>query len=624
VDPILLIIAFGLTGGFVVYFMGRRETTQRLNVRGRMRLDVRDALDLKEQDAPGALPGREPMVGSVDGFPFRIDFAADERTTDSPMAPGDRDELSLRLQLPQLYLGISVRPETRYTRARMPDIATGDEAADDELLIFGPELHIAAIMNVSRRGALRQAVRRGLAIEHGELEARLRIEKVTADDVIDLARAMGRFARRLRVDTDIEGLLAANALNEPNPEVRRRCQVILLDRHRYAADAAARETARTLLSHPTDHEGRVRAADFLLQYDVLYQQATSPEPDAHVRALALRALSDVPETARQPLSALAPALNDPPQAPDSGYFAQVDRAIRHHCPNLLPTDFEAFVIATIRTFPDEARALCRLLGSKGSVAAVPALRELPKPLRREARAAISAIQSRMNLQGGGLAVVDDGDEGALSIDASGGSLAVAPTAWAVVPAKAFVEAKSRLSAELGHTERGRLARALLGRLLNELNHTRLAGILVATQSREVADLAQEYGAEVIADQQARGVAEVVAQALEAVHRAGANEALVLMADLPLFDRHDAEAMLDVVADGTIAVAPDRVDAGANATALRLPAPFALPFGRDDSFSAHVAMANSHQLSLHEHRTLGASLDLDKPEDLVLWREAARR
>ncbi len=613
-----MLIAAGLTAGFTVYFTGRRQNTMRLNARSRTLLAVRQAFKLQESCDGERSIGRAPITGDVHGFPLRIDFSSSK--PDPVDATADSSEmLNLQVALPDLYTGVSVRPETPYSRLRVDDVQTGDSVTDADLLIFGPELQIAAIMNTPRRGALRQAVGRGLIVEGGDLRGSLRVERTTAAEIIDLINQMVRFARRIDVAGALEEALADNALSEAIRPVRSRCQLLLLDRDRFGTNPTAQATAERLLAEPDD-QARARAAQFLGRWDILYALAGG-DGDAQVRTLALRGLSNLPPgTARRAAIHLAAALQDPPSDCDSAYFEQAAHALRAHCSDLLEEPIERIVLGAIEAHVEDAgRALVRLLRDRGSPLSVATLRALPRWLRSDARAAVASIQSRAGSAGGRLALAKD-DAGALSLDEASGALQLTEGVWAVILAKAFVEAKSRLAPSLDHTERARLARMLLQRLLNELNHTTLAGVVVATRSHEVGDLALEYGAQVIADGDAQGVAEVVHQALDDLVAQGASAAVVLMADLPLLDRSDVTGLLDALRGNALVIAPDRHDGGANVVGVRLPPPFTLPFGRDDSFSAHVDAAEAHQVEMAVYRSLGASLDLDTGHDLTFWRQ----
>ena len=81
--------------------------------------------------------------------------------------------------------------------------------------------------------------------------------------------------------------------------------------------------------------------------------------------------------------------------------------------------------------------------------------------------------------------------------------------WGVVPAKSPSRGKSRLSGALSDLDRAAFARELLTHVLDVLVAAELDGVLVATDSDEVADLAAARGAAVLRDMGTSGLAKVI-------------------------------------------------------------------------------------------------------------------
>ena len=620
-DPILLIIAAGMSAGLVVYAMGRRQRTFLLNRRARHRHAAREALGLKEVVDAGAEPGREPMEGMLDGFYLRMDVLV-EPTGGRLREPGQRETVRMRTRLSGLYDGVEIRQETILTRP-IRDMPTGDPDTDRELFVVGPEYAVAAIMNAAGRVTLRQAVRSGLWVRDGCLEGRL-AGQPSASDMVELAQTLVRYTRRLERTESVAEALAENANDERRPEIRSRCWTLLLDRHRFGGHPAAKAVAEALLRDASLPEGRVRAAEFLRRDDVLRQCACDATADAHVRTLALRALVELTnEPTMERVMALLPVFSHPPQAADTAYFEQAVRAVVRAKPGqttALPPVLEGHVLDCLETFGDRAEALIRLLSSHGSVRAVPVLAALPRSLKAPGRRAIANIQSRRSADVGALALTEVSNEGGLSHGPEGGAMSEGAGLWALVPAKAFIRAKSRLAGALGPEERATLSRSLLAGLLTELAHDPVDGILVVTDSREVADLATQHGARVIADPPVAGLAAVVAAGVDELSGGPATSVLVVMGDLPLFARGDARAMFERLASpDTIVVAPDRHGKGVNAVMARLPLAIRLPFGREDSFDAHLRAAEQGPLQVGLYQSEGTGLDVDSVEDLTFWR-----
>lgn len=182
-----------------------------------------------------------------------------------------------------------------------------------------------------------------------------------------------------------------------------------------------------------------------------------------------------------------------------------------------------------------------------------------------------------------------------------------PITWGVVPVKGYGRAKSRLQ---GHVDRAALAERLAHHVCGCLAH--LDGTLVLTDDPALA--AACPGTACLLDAPGASLAGVVDRGLAWLADRHADLAVVLMGDLPLASRADVDALLAALA-GPPVVAPDRRGRGTNALAVRLPAAPTW-FGHPDSLARHLAAGA---------RTLerpGLALDLDLPEDLDAWADAA--
>jgi 2-phospho-L-lactate guanylyltransferase len=189
--------------------------------------------------------------------------------------------------------------------------------------------------------------------------------------------------------------------------------------------------------------------------------------------------------------------------------------------------------------------------------------------------------------------------------------------WAVVPVNDFTRAKSRLAGALEAGARYSFARKLFEHVLDVLGESsRIDGVLVLTPSAEVAHLARGRGARVRLDPPGRRpLGWLVDAALVDLHEREVGAALVLMCDLPQLRLADVDEMLDRFETHDVVLAPDRLDLGTNALAVRLPATTATSFGHTDSFGRHIAGAISGRLGVV--RSMGLGLDVDSPEDLAL-------
>jgi 2-phospho-L-lactate guanylyltransferase len=188
--------------------------------------------------------------------------------------------------------------------------------------------------------------------------------------------------------------------------------------------------------------------------------------------------------------------------------------------------------------------------------------------------------------------------------------------WALVPAKGFARAKSRLGDVLSEQVRAAFARGLLEHVLAALRSVPgLAGVLVLTDDDEVEALALERGAHVLRDLPGAGLAELVDRGLQHVAARSAQAALVCMADLPRLTPVELEQVLEALWSSEVVLVPDAAEAGTNLLALRPPDRLASCFGRADSFLQHQARASSLGARVRVLRLPGVCFDVDGPADL---------
>jgi 2-phospho-L-lactate guanylyltransferase len=214
--------------------------------------------------------------------------------------------------------------------------------------------------------------------------------------------------------------------------------------------------------------------------------------------------------------------------------------------------------------------------------------------------------------------------------------------WAIIPAKDFSGAKSRLSRRLTPGERRQLSQFTLERVVRAAMSTPgLAGCVVVSNGDEPLALARRLGAIPIRETAPgpwrlepsdrigtsaavngtrqrnssgdlnrairRGVMETVAR--------GATAIMVIAGDLPLAD---APALGSVIAsvpeDRGMVIVPDRHGNGTNALLVR--PPDALPFSYGEgSFHLHLGLARDRELPAIILRSPTLAYDVDTPEDL---------
>ncbi|MDH5490549.1 MAG: 2-phospho-L-lactate guanylyltransferase [Myxococcales bacterium] len=198
--------------------------------------------------------------------------------------------------------------------------------------------------------------------------------------------------------------------------------------------------------------------------------------------------------------------------------------------------------------------------------------------------------------------------------------------WAIVPAKRYALAKSRLAPLLERAERSALARAMLREVLEVLGALEgLGGQLVLAGDAQVAADAEAAGAEISIDAPGQALHQRIDLALEALSRRGASAALVFMADLPLIRlaplRGLVEALAAPSAEGRLLLVPDHRGEGTNVLGLRPPGAIRTSFGLEASLARHrqAALVCGLQVQIEAHDAL--SLDLDTPAD---WRSLHAR
>lgn len=188
--------------------------------------------------------------------------------------------------------------------------------------------------------------------------------------------------------------------------------------------------------------------------------------------------------------------------------------------------------------------------------------------------------------------------------------------WGVLPVKGFEAAKSRLAPVLSVAERAILARGMFERVLGALLACpALSGVLVATDSAEVASLAEQRGAKPLRDAASvRTLADVVDAALDELGRYGARAALVLVSDLPDVSVDDVNWLVTELGRFDVVLARDARGSHTNALGLRLGTEFRTYFGSAESAADHVRGAKDAGLSIESVESPALAFDVDTPED----------
>jgi 2-phospho-L-lactate guanylyltransferase len=186
--------------------------------------------------------------------------------------------------------------------------------------------------------------------------------------------------------------------------------------------------------------------------------------------------------------------------------------------------------------------------------------------------------------------------------------AESPRSAVVVPIRSFSGSKQRLATVMDEQERRALTERLAATALAACRHHLTA---VVTSDTEVARLASEHGAIVIADPGSLDDAANAGRAWARTQQVA--RIVVLHADLPFVDR------IDVLTDpghARIAViVPDQRSDGTPALSVPVDSAFEFAYG-PGSFARHLSSAEAAGLSVRIMRDAGLGFDVDLPEDLT--------
>ena len=190
----------------------------------------------------------------------------------------------------------------------------------------------------------------------------------------------------------------------------------------------------------------------------------------------------------------------------------------------------------------------------------------------------------------------------------------------VIPVKATVGAKQRLSSRLGPEQRRLLALAMAGDMLRTATRAVLpARVVVVSGDEDVAQLAARHGVAVVRDHGA-GQSAAVRLGVAWARERGHNAVATVAADCPLADLADLRAL--VTAAGRpgrfLRCVPDAAGTGTNAAVLRPVHLDVWGFG-PASLARHAAAAQRCDLRFGILDLPTLRHDCDRPEDLDVIR-----
>ncbi len=188
--------------------------------------------------------------------------------------------------------------------------------------------------------------------------------------------------------------------------------------------------------------------------------------------------------------------------------------------------------------------------------------------------------------------------------------------FVLVPAKALVEGKSRLSGLLPDPARRAFSKAMLKDVLAHLKRAATVDRFgVVTSDPDLLGLAHEFGADAIDERYTRGLNGAITVGTQHCQRYRPTSLLVLLSDVPLVTSEDIDGLFCDVADTTeVLLVPCKDGRGTNAL-LRVP-PLVMEtcFG-GPSLEAHHAAARRHNIPCRVVEIPRIAFDIDSTDDL---------
>jgi 2-phospho-L-lactate guanylyltransferase len=190
-----------------------------------------------------------------------------------------------------------------------------------------------------------------------------------------------------------------------------------------------------------------------------------------------------------------------------------------------------------------------------------------------------------------------------------------PGMSAIVPVKAFLRAKQRLSSVLSAQERALLSEAMLLDVLEMLvSVPQLESIAVVTADPAAAQIAASFGARHVPDLLESGVNQAVVQGTEAVGY-GQRPVAIIAADVPFATSGEIAAALSCLEHNDVVLTRAEADGGTNLLALRR-ADLIEPCFGEGSFAQHRDQARIRNLNCGVLDAQGLGHDIDRPRDLL--------
>jgi len=187
--------------------------------------------------------------------------------------------------------------------------------------------------------------------------------------------------------------------------------------------------------------------------------------------------------------------------------------------------------------------------------------------------------------------------------------------FGLLPVKAPVHAKQRLSKLLAPDRRERLARLMYEQMLETLCSARnLDRVVVVTSDPAAADHARRAGALVFDELEQRSHSHSADAAARRAMSLGARTVLLAPIDVPLATAAEIDDLVATAIPGVVIV-PSSDGTGTNALLRTPPDVIESRFG-PGSFAAHLGQARERGVRAEVARPAGLMFDIDTPEDVT--------
>ncbi|WP_455363635.1 2-phospho-L-lactate guanylyltransferase [[Eubacterium] cellulosolvens] len=187
---------------------------------------------------------------------------------------------------------------------------------------------------------------------------------------------------------------------------------------------------------------------------------------------------------------------------------------------------------------------------------------------------------------------------------------------AIVPVHESSAAKTRLAKALSRKQRVTLGLAMLSDVLDALRRTKgVSWILLVTRDVSAAWLGVARGARVLSEGRSHGLNPAVRRGIRFAEREGADQVLIVPADVPLAKPKDFRRILRAGRKASAVIVPSYDCGGTNALLLRPPSVMPVSYGRN-SFKRHCGLARKRRLRVRILKLASLQLDVDTPLDLA--------